>query len=46
MNENLIAMLVFTAIGALMLDKEGWENVLGLLGLAFLCVFPVWFLSL
>lgn len=45
MNENLIAMLVFVAIGAIALDADGWENVLFLLGLVFVCAFPVWLLT-
>jgi len=37
-----IAILVFAGIGALTLDVDGWENVLCLLGLALVCVFPIW----
>lgn len=42
MNENLIVMLVFVAIGAVTLDADGWENVLLLLGLVFVIAFPIW----
>ena len=42
MNENLLAMIIFTAIGALMLDEEGWVNVLSLSGLILLCFGLVW----
>ena len=42
MNENLVIMLVYVAIGAVMLDADGWENVLWLLGLMFVFALPVW----
>jgi len=42
MNENLIAILVFVGIGALMLDEDGWVNVLSLSGLILLGFGLVW----
>jgi hypothetical protein len=41
-----IALLVYFGIGAVALDADGWENVLFLLGLIFVCAFPIWLFSL
>ena len=45
MSGDWIAVLVFAAIGVLTLDADGWENVLCLLGLAFVIVFPIWLIG-
>ena len=38
-------MIVFVVIGALMLDADGWENVLGILAVVAVFVLPIWLMS-
>ena len=45
MSADWIAVLVFSGVGLLALDADGWENVLMLAGLVFVCGFLVWMMA-